>query len=222
MAYVANEVFRQIFTNSSRIIVAHNQDLEYPATRIIVNDEARPDLVAGVLVDEEDPTNRLVVILRSAQSGVIQILDYDFQPVGVQSAELLSLLDQGFRLNYGTEYAYVEDLSAASTTSGTFVQRLRLTTGNVPFGVYRIGVNFTWNNDDTGADSQARLEVDDTSTIWSMFLEAKDSNTDQEYSAFGWATQGLLAGVHTFDLDFATTMSSTFRITNPRIEFWRV
>ena len=222
MAYVANELFRQEFTDSSRIIVEHNQDVEYPAVRLIVDNVFRPDLILAILVDEENPTNRLIVNLRSVQSGVIQILDYDFQPVGVQSADLLALLDQGQRLNFGDEYTYVEDLAADSTTSATFVQRLRLTTGSVPLGIYRVGVSFTANVDDTGESAQARLQVDDSEVIWSVFAETKDAGTDQEISVFGWATIGLLPGVHTVDLDYAITGGATLRITNPRIEFWRV
>lgn len=223
MAYVAREVFRQDFTSTNRIIVKHDQDIDYPAVRVIIDDEARPDLISGILVDEEDPRNRLGVGLRSIQTGVVQILDYDFQPAGVQSATILALLDQGQRFNFGTEYAYNEDIATVGTNSTTFVQRLRLSVTGIPLGTYRIRCNFTWDYESTGDDALARIEVDDSIELWNMRAEPKDSGGDQKYFAEGGGTIILTPGDHDIDLDFATSNAAEGHfITNPRIEFWRV
>lgn len=223
MAYVANEVFRQSFTDSNRIIVAHNTDLEYPAVRLIVNDEARPDLILAIQVDAEDPTNRLLVNLRSTQTGIIQVLNYDFQPVGVFSATLLAVRGLGVRLNFGTEYNYIEDLPEASTVGQAFAQRLRLNV-NVPTGNYRLSVSFTWRYSSTSNNFLARMQEDDTVTIWTMTQEPQDTGADQQTYAYG-VVEGLILtpGPHFYDLDFASSSpGGTSTIGQARMEFWRL
>ena len=223
MAYVANERFRQLFSNTERIIVAHNLDLEYPAVRVLIDNEARPDLILGILVDEENPTNRLLVRLRSPQTGVVQILDYDFQPAGIQSATLLSLLDQGARLNFGEDYNYIEDLPDANTNSTTFVLRLPLIVDLDNLGRYRIAANFTWAYTSTARNFKAQLIVDGTNVIWSMEQEPKQAGATQKAFAHGQNEITLLDGIHTVELEFATSdAGDTATIGQARIEFWRV
>ena len=223
MAYVANEIFRQSFTNTERIIVTHNQDVEYPAVRVLVDNEARPDLILAILVDEEDPTNRLLVRLRSPQTGVVQILNYDFQPVGIQSATLLALLDQGTRLNFGEDYNYIEDLPNSNTNSLTFVSRLLLNVNLAKLGRYRIATSFTWAYSDASQNFKAQLLVDGSNVAWSMEQEPKDSAATQQAFAHGQSEITLLDGAHTIDLQYAVSTGGDFStIGQARLEFWRV
>ena len=222
MGYRAQNLFEEPFTDQKRIIVAHNLDIEYPGVRVLIGGEVRPDLVVGAAVDQDDPTNRLVVLLDSNYTGVIQICNFDIQPVGVQSATLLSLLGEGAKLVFGDEYTYAEDRPAATTSSTTFVQRLRLTTPDVPIGSYRINTSFLWNLDSTSNDILVRIELNDTDTVWEMASEPKDSSSTQDLAGMGHANVQL-SGINTFDLDFAVESgATTARIKEARLEFWRV
>lgn len=223
MAYVATELFRQEFTSTDFVIVNHNQDIEYPAVRLLVNNDFRPDLIETIFASNLQPTDRLAVKLRSVQSGVVQILNYDFQPLGVLSATTLVNLGLGATFVLGENYSYAEDLAASSTNSTTFVQKLRLSVVGVPDGRYHVGTSFTWNMSSTTDDFAAQLQIDDTDTPWSMMEEHSDSSADQEVSGQGLAFVDLTAGNHDIDLDFSTDNAvSTARISQARIEFWRL
>lgn len=223
MGYRAQELFTQPFVSSARVVVPHNQDIEYPSVRLLVDNEIRPDLILGIAVDVDDPTNRLVVRLRSVQTGIVQITNFDNQPAGIQSATVLSLTGFGIKLVFGDEYTYVEDRPRATTTSDTFVQRLRLTTPSIPFGFYRAATSFLWDYSSTSNSISARLELDDTSTLWEMRKEPKQAGVSQRNYAAGITHTLIPAGIHTFDLDYrADVAAQTAGISEARIEFWRV
>ena len=222
MGYRAQNLYEQPFTSQQRIVVEHNLDIEYPGIRLLINGEIRPDLILATAPDVDNPTNRLVVSLKSIQTGLIQITNFDIQPLGIQSATLLALTGFGVKLVFGDEYTYVEDRPPANTTSTTFVQRLRLTTPNVPLGTYRIATSFLWDYTSTSTSFRARLELDDTDQVWFMRREPKSSSGTQRLRGKGKAHVQLAAGVHTFDLDYAAEGTNTAQIREARLIFWRI
>lgn len=217
MAFVASELFRQDFTSVSSVTVTHNLGIEYPAVRVIIDGNFRPDLLHLVMVDEADPLNKLIVELTSSQTGTIQVLDYDFQAVGIASA---SRQHQTF--THGQSYTYNESLAAQTNGTATYAQALRVTTPSVEAGDYLASWSFTWNINRTSRSFRARIEQDDTTSLWAMYQEPKDGSTLQEHPASGLAQVTLTAGVHTFDLDYANSGNGTARITNARMTFYRV
>lgn len=218
------ELFRQDFTSSADVEVVHNKDIEYPAVKVLIDGDFRPDLISSISVKSDDPTNILFVCLGSPQTGVIQLIEYDVVPAGVISATNLVALGLGQPDGvFGTEYAYAEDLTESTTVTPVFAQKLRLSVTGITAGTYHIGCNFTWNTNATGADFQAQLEIDDTDIVWNQFSEPQDSNADQKYPSQALSIRaGLAAGNHTIDLDFAISAGSTGRIAQARIEFWRI
>lgn len=131
---------------------------------------------------------------------------------------------------YGRDYTYAESLGITSTTSETFLQKLRLTTPNIAAGTYRVGWSYTWNHDRIFSDFEAQVELDDTTQIWLHTEEPADSfssylgtGTNQKLTSSGFRILNLTSGVHTFDLDFRTNDNSDLSsIWNATIEFYRV
>lgn len=221
MGFRGQVLFEQVFTNATRVVVNHNLDLEYTAVRPIINGEVAPETLFAVGVDQDNPTNTTVVYFASAQTGVMQITNYDYVPTGIQSASLIAIEDQGFSLNFGTEYNYIEDQVRVTTNSNSFVQRLRLNV-TVPRGNYRISTSFTWDCNRTDRSILARLEVDDSRLAWEMREEPTDAAITQQRFAMGTEDLILLAGSHTIDLDFARSGSpAVVAIDQAKIEFWR-
>ena len=119
-------------------------------------------------------------------------------------------------------YTYVEDLTLSTTTGTTFVQKLRMTTPSLPAGTYRIACNYNWNTSSTSQDFIGQVQIDDTTTIITHRQEAKDPYTNQSFLAYGFSDNILTAGVHTIDLDFASSSNgTTARIFNAKIELWK-
>lgn len=223
MGYRAQILFEQAFTDATRIVIFHNLDLEYTAVRILINNEIAPEALFAVGVDEDNPTNTTIVYLRSAQTGVAQVVNFDLVALGVQSATFLAVTEQGFSLAFGTDYNYIEDQPRVTTNSTTFVQRLRLNVNLSRRGNYRISTSFTWDLNNVGRDILARLELDDSRLVWEFREEPTDAAITQQRFAMG--TEDLViptAGAHTVDLDFAVSLPPAVAgIDQAKIELWR-
>lgn len=225
MGYRSENRFEQLFTNQQRIVIEHNLDLQYPAVRVLIDNEVAPESVAAITVGQDDPTNTILVLLDSPQSGVVQVVNYDVQPVGVKSAILIALDGEGAVLNFGDNYTYVEDLTRSTVTGATnFIQKIRLmVTTTADIGTYRVAASFTWDYSSTSNDFLARIEQDDSITRWEMRQEPQDTTITQQHYAEGKAQFVLFAGTYTFDLDFATSNAAqTAGIDQARLEFWRI
>ena len=89
-------------------------------------------------------------------------------------------------------------------------------------GTYRIGWSFAWTQTKLNQEFLAQVQVNDTDTIFDLAISPY---VDVGYfaSVTGFFFQTLVSGIHYIDLDFATSdASSTSRIQNVRLEFWRV
>lgn len=126
---------------------------------------------------------------------------------------------------FGTQYQFVEDASVSTTTSTTFQPKLNLTTPSVPAGDYRMSVYYNWGltGGNPSIDFRARVQLDTSTTIFSHQAEPKDTGADQLNVASGFDNFTLTAGVHTLDLEFATSSGTrTAVIQNTRLEIFRI
>jgi len=122
---------------------------------------------------------------------------------------------------FGSEYHSDEDLSEQTTTSESYVNALTFTTSTVPSGTYRVGWSYEWRGN-TGKDFEARVQIDNSTTLMEVNMEAKDNNSWRGAGGFG-NISSLFSGTHTIDFDFATEDEDrTMRIRKLRLEFWRV
>lgn len=123
---------------------------------------------------------------------------------------------------FGSEFQEDSDDDISSTTSTSFQQKLRLTTGNLPTGKYRIGWSYEYRHTSTTADFRGRIQIDDIITISEIREESKDSGSDQWKPAGGFYFY-TGSGVTNIDLDFCRGGGSgTSSIRNARLEIWRV
>lgn len=124
---------------------------------------------------------------------------------------------------FGTEPHFNSNLSPLITTNtislGGYVEYLKLTTGVIPIGIYRVGWNFDWSNDSGGGrDLVTKVTVD-------TITNAKTRNGICSNTSGFDADEGAIAGSGN---DQRLTYSGFFNITfvsavahDIRIEFTR-
>ena len=224
MAGVWRELFRQDFTDTDVVEVDHNLGLEYFSVRVIIGDEFRPDLVKGHAVETLDPTNCLRVFLTGDHTGTVQIMERDSIDAGDLSASQLVDLGQSQGIVLGADYSYAEDPGVQTTPLTNYQTRLNLSVAALLAGIYHVGVSFTWNYEDDGSDFLARVQVDDSDTLWEVQGPPVNKDAISRFPAAAQAMKASLTkGNHSIDLDFAAGKAGeTARIYDPRIEFWRV
>jgi hypothetical protein len=121
---------------------------------------------------------------------------------------------------FGSEFQESSSEGESSTTSQSFQQKLRLTTGNLPSGKYRIGWYVETQTYDSSKTAHIRIQIDDTTTIG-------EDITEPDSSVNYWSVNGfryeILSGVTDTDLDYRCyESSSTTYIRRARLEIWRV
>lgn len=122
-------------------------------------------------------------------------------------------------LKFGTQYTYVESSGLTSTTSTTYIQKLRLTTGLVPEGYYRVGCFFIVYPEVSNNDINIQLILD-TSTTLQETIESRTTASRQ--ASYIFKQIQLSAGIHNIDLNFSSTTGSLVYIKDARIELWRL
>lgn len=131
---------------------------------------------------------------------------------------------------FGSQYTVVNSEVVSVTNSTTFVTKVRLTTASIPAGLYRVNWHYQWSHDANGNDFQGRLRQDSTTDLFELRVEPKDSagdfantGTDQRMSDSGFKSINLTAGVHTFDLQFATSNGTNISsMWNATVDLWRI
>jgi hypothetical protein len=120
------------------------------------------------------------------------------------------------------DYAYAESDGESSTSSTTFQQKLKLT-ATISGGTYQVDYSFTWRRTSTQGDAGFRVQLDDTTDLFNMELEASDSSSNQRNPVAGFKEVALSAGSHDFDIDFREVNGgSTTAIQQARIKIARV
>jgi len=108
----------------------------------------------------------------------------------------------------------------STTTSVTYVQKIRMTTPSLTSGDYRIGYSYEWNMDATNRSFSGRVQINDTTTISEI--------TQQPSTTTAWHTESAIyyhtgSGVLDIDIDFLTSNATgTASIRRARLEIWRV
>ena len=102
------------------------------------------------------------------------------------------------------------------------MQKLKLTTGNLPAGLYRIGWSYRWWFHNTGRDFEGRVQLNNHIDLMLHQQEPKDTGSDQKHRAAGFAYYSL-SGVNEIDIDYCSSSSGyTAMIAEARLELWRV
>ncbi len=121
---------------------------------------------------------------------------------------------------FGSEFTRAEALSETSTSSSSPQQKLRMTTGSLPSGTYRVGWSYSWWIDDTGKAGRYRLQMNDATQL--MYHSQRNNEkvaVNHPGSGFAYVT---ISGVNTFDLDYWSESDKDTYISDARLELWRV
>ena len=121
---------------------------------------------------------------------------------------------------------FVRDDVAKGTQGTSFVERLSLNTTIPSTGNYKISWTYEWSVNSTQNDFEARIQVDNSTTILNHIQEPKDSGgsgvtvinldggtfnsgTDQRHVESGFDIINLTSGSHVIDLDMANQVNGT-------------
>lgn len=121
---------------------------------------------------------------------------------------------------FGSSATVTGSESVSSTTSTTHQEKLTTTISGLPYGIYRIGWYYQWQQANSNFKFLARIQTDDADTI--MTHEERPSNAGSWTSQSGFY-YSTVSGAVQLDLDFATESNGKLcSIRNARLEFWRV
>lgn len=123
---------------------------------------------------------------------------------------------------FGTEYQSAESLGISSTTSTTYVEKLKLTTGTVAAGDYKIEWGYEQSTDKASTPVAARVHVDDTTVCAENNYQRAALGQFSPDSGFCVVT--LTNAVHTVDIDHKTDSGAGTgsNIQSARILIFRV
>ncbi|NPV12870.1 MAG: hypothetical protein HPY57_13950 [Ignavibacteria bacterium] len=118
----------------------------------------------------------------------------------------------------GTYFQEVSNDTQINFTNKTYLQRLNITTPNLPNGKYRVGWNAEVTTNNTNNSIYIRIQHNDTTTYNKASIEPKDTINWHSVSGFFYVT---ISGVNTFDMDYRVN-GNTGRLRYARMEFWRI
>jgi hypothetical protein len=124
-------------------------------------------------------------------------------------------------VRYGASREYAEDDTEDTTTSSTYQQKLRLTTGTLLAGTYRISWSAEVGSSVKVKIFEAQVELDDTTTVGEISSAVSANNTYLPFS--GFQELALTAASHTIDVDYrAVDAGQTVAIRRVRVSCIRV
>jgi len=118
---------------------------------------------------------------------------------------------------------YIQDESSegnSSTTSSDWQRKLRMTTGTLPVGTYRISWYAEVAQSSISDAVGVRVQLNDSITIAEVENEPKDINDVIPVSGYGYAAD--ISGVQNIDIDYREQRGGTAYIRRARLEIWRV
>jgi uncharacterized membrane protein (Fun14 family) len=127
------------------------------------------------------------------------------------------------RAVFGDQFQEVSNLAQGQTTSTSPVQRLTMSFTAVAGAKYIVTWSFTWRYSSTGFDFLSWVQLDNSTTLWTLDSEPSDTATTQREPASGFAMITPAAGSRFIDLDWWSEDSGeTAFIYNARMSMWRV
>ena len=124
---------------------------------------------------------------------------------------------------FGDQYQYNSSDGVSSHDGDEdYQQKVRLTTGSLPSGTYRIGYSYELAGDSVADEFYARVQINDTDTIHESVIHPSEDDP-LTYFGFGGFYHASLSGVLNIDLDYRTgDQLDAVYIRRARLEIWRV
>jgi hypothetical protein len=121
---------------------------------------------------------------------------------------------------FGNSWQYGANEGVSSTTSNSYQQKLRLTTPSISAGDYLIWWHALITTTLANKNFQARVQVDDTTTL--SEVQYRNAIADHDYIFTGFQRVTLTAASHDIDIDWSSSVSSETSIERARLAIWRV
>ena len=196
--------------------------------------ECYPD---AVVETRDDPTVYASIVWKSTQISQaeldVAVCDNDPEVLIVDVTELAigkvpqwdgtkwvpTVVSTGGSTVFGSEYLDVESETESSTSSTQYVQKVTMTTNDLPNGKYRIGWYVEANA--TSTKGSVETQVDRGGVVLGNGRhEPKDSNNWIECSGFRTET---ISGIQTIQLQFKRSGgNATAKVRRARLEIWRI
>ncbi len=123
---------------------------------------------------------------------------------------------------FGTEYDHEEDPTLSQTNSTSPIQKLELTTANLPAGAYRLEWSYVWSRSSATNDFFGRIRQGASTVLTTHRQEAKEAGTDNLVHASS-ALYLSLSGVQSFFIDYwGESAGATSYIQEAQLTIWRV
>jgi hypothetical protein len=127
---------------------------------------------------------------------------------------------------FGSEFQEASSEGESSTTNSSYQLKIRLTTGTVLAGTYRIGWSYEWISNTTLIDAGYNVDVDSGTIIHEVVpAPTRIYVGGTYYSISGFEHMALSNASHTIDLNYKANILSnggTTYIRRARLEIWRV
>lgn len=125
---------------------------------------------------------------------------------------------------YGSDFSQSADETTSTNATATYSQKLRHTTGSLPSGDYLINWQYEVRTDGSDKEHEARVQLNDTTTLEETGGAHKVSGTTQSWikkSGFYYAAS--ISGVQNIDIDFrAPAADTTAELRRARIYVHKV
>ena len=123
---------------------------------------------------------------------------------------------------FGARYDTTSSDNESSTTSTSWVQKLRLTISDISTGNYRVGWYAEIRSNSTSSDAQFRVQGNDSVDLCNVNIEPQDGTSYFPVSGFIVAALSDAASYYV-DIDYSSeNAAATAYIRRARLEFWRV
>jgi hypothetical protein len=134
--------------------------------------------------------------------------------------------DPGTTSVFGSEFQEASSEGESSTTNSSYQLKIRLTTGTVLAGTYRIGWSYEWISNTTLIDAGYNVDVDSGTIIHEVVpAPTRIYSGGTYYNISGFEHMALSNASHTIDLNYKANILSnggTTYIRRTRLEIWRV
>ena len=122
--------------------------------------------------------------------------------------------------SFGSEYNYIDSLGNSTTTSRTFQTKATLTTTLLLGGNYLFQVSYACSNTQTNKFFEVSVILDGTTTVHDNLESIGAPNYSTVANDF--SRQVLVAGVHTFVLQYRNVDPSSLNIRSARMQLLRI
>lgn len=136
-------------------------------------------------------------------------------------SRLSSEISQMQATDYGGTILYGTNEPAQSVSSGVFTNNLTLTFGGGIDATYALEWNFTANAGSSTVQINARVQHN-TTTVWSVRTPPIGFTANDRLPFSGFWHLTLLAGAHTFTLDFRNVGTGTVTLSQSRMRLVKI